>query len=255
MIHQKKVGLALGGGVARGMAHVGVLKVLEEAGIPVDFISGTSAGAVVAAGYAAIKDIDKLKEFALQIRWWRIARPVWPVRGLISFDKLSSWFKREFGELDFEHLQIPCVLLASDLETGVPIRLCHGQVARAVQASCSLPGLVTPVEIDGRLLVDGAMTDIMPVNVLREMGADYVIGVDVISITIRRWMGPFGYLFAGLEALLERSGGGIDEADCLISPDTKKKTYLRFSKQMEMYELGREAAIGKVDQIRQALMS
>ena len=126
-------------------------------------------------------------------------------------------------------------------------------MARAVQASCSVPFFVAPVEIDGRMYVDGGISDMIPVSILRKMGADYIIAVDIFIPKIRRSLGPIGYGLAAVETLLERAGGGIAQADCLIAPDLKGKSYLRFSKYQEMYQLGRDAAQEQLACIRRDL--
>ena len=240
---RKRVGLALGGGVVRGMAHVGVLSVLEEANIQIDFVSGTSTGAIVAACFCAGMDSAQLKEYAWKFAWWRLLRPVWPVRGLVSFAKLTQLLIGKLGDQRIEDLKIPCVIATTDIERGEPVYLRQGPLGPAVQASCSVPGFVAPVEWQGRWLAEGAISDMLPAEILRQMGADYVIGVDIFAFKIRHWLGPLGYLIAGLEIALERSGLGVDEVDCLIAPALAGKTYLRFSRRDELFELGRQAAI------------
>jgi NTE family protein len=242
-VNRKRVGLALGGGVVRGMAHVGVLSVLEEAEIPIDFVSGTSAGAIVAACFCSGMDSSQLKEYAWKFTWWRLLRPVWPVRGLVSFAGMTQLLTRNLGDQRIEDLRRPCVIATTDIERGEPVYLSRGPLALAVQASCSVPGFVTPVQWEGRWLAEGAISDMLPAEILRQMGADYVIGVDIFAFKIRRWLGPLGYLIAGLEIALERSGLGVDEADCRIAPALAGKTYLRFSRRDELYELGRQAAL------------
>jgi len=116
-----------------------------------------------------------------------------------------------------------------------------------------VPGIVAPVEIDGRLLADGSLVDTLPVAVLREMGADYVIGVDIFSSSIRSHWGPFGMAMTAIEILVRGAGRGIKDADCLISPDLAGKTYLRFSKRDQLIALGEEATQAKLDCIRSAL--
>lgn len=248
-----KVGLALGGGVVRGMAHIGVVSALEEAGIPIDYIAGTSAGSIIAVTVAAGIGADRLRVYGEKFSWLRLVRPVLPLRGFFSFSGLARLLVQELGDLRFEDLKIPCTVVAVDMQTGLPVRLSQGRIAPAVQGSCSVPGFFTPVELDGHLLCDGATADMIPVDALREMGADYVIGVDIFPFKLRRWLGPLGYFLAALEILLERSGGGFSTADCMISPDLSGKTYLRFSKRMELYELGRLATLEKLDAIREAL--
>jgi NTE family protein len=243
------IGLALGGGVVRGLAHAGVLEVLEEAGVPIDFVAGTSAGAILAACFAAGIDAKKLKKFAWRFTWPRLLRPVWPKRGLVSFAGLRQFLTQYLGDLAIEELKRPLVIATTDIEQGEPVYLRQGPLALAVQASCSVPGFVTPVEWQGRWLAEGAMTDMVPVSILRQMGADYVIGVDIFTHKIRRWLGPLGYLIGGFEIALERSGLGLVQADCCITPALAGKTYVRFSRRDELFELGRQAALEKLPEI------
>lgn len=250
---RKKIGLALGGGVVRGLAHIGVITALEQAGIPIDYLAGTSAGSIIAVCYSAGMNASRIRELALRFHWWKIARPVWPVRGLVSFYKLSEWLEKNLGDLQFSDLHIPCSVVASDIETGERVILNQGPVIPAVQASCSVPGIVEPVELNGRLLCDGGVTDMLPVGVLREMGADYAIGVDIFEFQLRRYLGPLGYLWAGLEILLERAGGGLDYADCLIVPDLRGETYLNFYHRQRLFELGRDATAKKIECIKKEI--
>ena len=247
---RKRVGLALGGGIVRGLAHIGVLSVLEENHIPVDYVAGTSAGSIIATAFCAGWNAQKIHERAIKFRWRHIARPTWPWMGLLSFNQLAVQMVREFGDLRFEDLQIPLTVVATDITTGGPVRFSQGKVAPVVQGSCSLPGLVAPLRLGEHLLCDGGMSDMVPVDVLRDMGADVVIGVDVFEFKIRRYLGPLGYMLAALEIVLEHAGGGISQADCMITPQLGGKTYLRFSKRTEMYELGRQAALEQLDCIR-----
>jgi NTE family protein len=250
---RRRVGLALGGGVARGLAHIGVLSVLDEAGISIDFVAGTSAGSLIGATFCAGLSIDRIKEIAMQVRWRHIARPVWPVRGFVSFERMAHWLVVALGDLDFADLKIPFAAVATDLDTGRPVKLHQGRLAPAVQASCSVPGFVQPVEIGGRLLGDGSLANSVPVSILREMGADFVIGVDIFTSSIRPRWGPFGMGFTALEILVQRAGGGIDDADCLIVPKLGGESYLRFSRKEKFYQLGRDAAHEKLDSLRAAL--
>jgi NTE family protein len=245
----RRIGLALGGGVVRGLAHVGVLEALEEAGIPIDFVSGTSAGAIIAACFAAGIDAVKLKQLARRFTWPRLLRPVWPKRGLVSFAGLRQLLIRYLGDLAIEDLKLPLVIATTDIERGEPVYLRQGPLALAVQASCSVPGFVSPVEWQGRWLAEGAMSDMVPVSILRQIGADYVIGVDIFTHKIRHRLGPLGYLIGGFEIALERSGLGLVQADCCITPALAGNTYLRFSRREELFELGRQAALAQLPAI------
>ncbi len=174
---RKRVGLALGGGGMRGMAHVGVLHVLEREGIPIDCVAGTSVGSLVGAGYAAGLGAQELQELANRIRWRDIARLAWPRRGLVSFEKLERWLERTLGDLTFADLRVPYAAVAADMATGELVVLTEGRLAPAVRASCSVPGVVIPVKIEGRPLSDGGVLNNLPISVVRDLGADVVIAV------------------------------------------------------------------------------
>lgn len=242
--------MALGGGVARGPAHVGVLAVLEREGIPIDYVAGTSAGALIGAAYCAGLGPTKMCELAQQSGWRTIASLVWPRRGFISFGKMEPWLESLVGEVDIRDLSIPFAAVTSDLEKGEVVVLRRGRLATAVRASSSVPGIVTPVEIDGRLLYDGGVLDNLPVRAVREMGADYVIGVDLFAPDCERPRGPLSAGFAALELLIRRAGGGIDCADCLITPDISGGSYFQFSRSEEFIALGEAAAEKMVPTIR-----
>ena len=251
---RKKIGLALGGGVVRGMAHIGALAVLENAGIPIDFVAGTSAGSLVGAMFAAGLKASQIEEYAAKLRWWDLARPVLFSRwGYVSFNQMARWLVKEFGDLQFRDLKYPFAAIATDLNTGMPVELCEGRLAPAVQASCSIPGIVTPVELNGLLLGDGSLCDTVPVDTLRKMGADYVIGVDIFPPLVRPNPSPLRMGINAIEILVHRAGGGVDDADCLIAPKLGGMSYVRLSKQKEFYVRGSEAAREKLDLIRSDL--
>lgn len=252
-VNRKRVGLALGGGGARGMAHVGVLRVLEMEGIPIDCVAGTSAGSLVGAVYAAGLRGDRLMEMALTLRWHHIASLVWPRRGLVSFAKLERYMAEQIGDPAFADLEIPYAAVAADLATGEQVVLRKGRVAPAVRASCSVPGVVTPVEVDGRLLGDGGVTNNLPVSTVRDMGAERVIGVDVCSPPYPRPGGALGVGFMVAEMLVRRAGGGLDAADCLVSPDLSGFSYVRFERRQELIALGKQAAEEALPRIRALL--
>jgi NTE family protein len=249
----KRVGLALGGGMVRGVAHIGVLDVLHRAGIKIDCIAGSSAGALIGAAYCAGWDVKKIKEISHRLTWWKIVRPVWPSKGLVTLAPIEHWFVKTFGDPLFSDLRIPFTVVATDLNTGESVTLHEGRVAPALRASCSVPGFITPVELNGRLLCDGNLSNSVPVSAVREMGADYVIGVDIFLPAMRMGWGAVGYGAAGLEILVQRAGGGIDCADCLIAPVLGGATYMRFSKRHQLYELGVQAAEAKLPDILQDL--
>jgi len=181
----KKLGIALGSGSSRGWSHIGVLNALEESEIKVDYISGTSIGSLVGAVYS-IGDIKAFEKFARSIDWKNIVSFIdvsFPVSGLISGKKLFKMLSEYYGESVIENLPIPYCAVAADVITGEEIRFNSGRVIDSVRASVAIPGVFTPFEHEGRVLVDGGIVNPVPVNVVRKMGADIVIAVDLNSCT------------------------------------------------------------------------
>ncbi len=252
-MQSKKVGLALSGGVLRGPAHIGVLKVLTRAGLRIDFVAGSSAGSLIGAGYCAGIPLDELEQAALEMRWRDIARPVWPRKGLVSFEKLETFLIQFAGDLRFEELPVPLAVVATDLDTGGPMVIRTGRVAPAVHASCAVPGFVVPVEREGRVLGDGGASNNLPSGVVREMGAEIVIGVDLFQPTLRRRLGPLGIGMGAIEMLVRGSGGGLLDVDCLIVPDLAGLSYVRTSQAARTVRLGEAAAQASLDGIMRAV--
>jgi len=181
----RKIGLALSGGGARGLAHIGVLKVLEQEGVPIDCLAGTSMGGLIAAAYAAGLSPEFMEQEALRMasprRPLALADPSLPRRGLFEGQKVHEYFIGHLGDRTFDDLRVPLTLVAVDLNAGREVFLNQGQVADAVLATIALPGIFTPVERDGQVLVDGGLLDNLPADAARRIGADVVIAVDVSS--------------------------------------------------------------------------
>ena len=175
------VGLALGSGSARGWAHIGVIQALTEAGIDIDYIAGTSIGSVVGSVFAA-GNIKALEEVAVRLDWKQIAYlfdVVLPKSGLIDGKKVAGFVRNHLREMNIEELPIPFCAVSTDLNTGDEVIIREGDIIEAVRASISIPGIFTPVRNNGRVLVDGGLVNPVPVSVVREMGADFVIAVDL----------------------------------------------------------------------------
>lgn len=182
-LKDKKIGLALGGGAARGMAHIGVIKVLDNKGIVPHVIAGTSIGAIIGAIYAKDLDAGVLEQYAAEWSRWRIAQlldPILPRIGLIRGKKVEAVLETYLDDLTFADLKLPFACVAVDIDTGQEVVFKQGSVPSAVRASISIPGVFVPVECEGRLLVDGGVVNPVPVSTVREMGADYVIAVNVL---------------------------------------------------------------------------
>ena len=177
-----KVGLALGGGYSRGLAHIGVLEVLEREGVPIDLIAGTSMGALVGALYAREQDAGLIKKQASGLDWLGVASLVdlaLPKSGFIGGKRVTNLLRRFIGDSRFDDLNIPLSCVAADIITGDEVVLSTGSVLDAVRASISIPIIFTVVKNNGRFLVDGGLVDPVPVRVARQMGADFIIAVDV----------------------------------------------------------------------------
>lgn len=247
------VGLALGGGAARGLAHIGVLSVLEEARVPIDFIAGTSMGAMIGAAYCAGIEIPELLKTAETTTWWQVGSLTWPRHGWLSFEKMEHLITSMIGDVDIRDLAIPFAAVATDIETGERVILREGPVGKIIRASCSVPGIIEPLAYGGRLLCDGGISDNLPDYAARSLGADYVIGVDVFAPAFRTSLGPAGALLAAVETLVQHAGGGDQDTDCLIIPDLVGTSFIRLSKHKEFIEAGKQAAVEMLPVIQAAL--
>ena len=253
---RKKIGLALSGGVARGPVHVGVLSVLEREGIPIDCLAGTSAGSIVGAAYCAGISMADLRRLSIETGWRKLTMFTLSKHGLLTFSRIEKLIEDlTLPGLHIEDLSIPYTAVTTDLEKGEHVFFTKGPIGPAVQASCSVPGFIKPVKIDGRYYCDGGVSDNLPVDAVRQMGADYVIGVDLFVPIYHKWLGFLGAGFAAVETLVRQSGGGYKEADCLIVPDISGHNYLDFSesKSEQYMRAGEEAAEAALPAIREAL--
>lgn len=248
-----RLGLALGGGVSRGPAHLGVFRALRAAGVPVACVSGASAGAIAGAIYCSGAPLHKVEALTATFNWWRIARPVWPRRGLLDFTRLEGWLTSLIGDVQFGDLAVPLAVVATNLETGQAVTLREGPVARAVHASCAVPGLVAPVEWNGCWLGDGAVSSNLPVQAARALGADRVVAVDLFQPKLRTRWGPLGFAVAALEHLVRHSGGGPAAADVLICPELAGASYFRFNQRERLVTLGAAATEAALPAIRAML--
>lgn len=180
MFKRKKVGLVLGSGGARGMAHIGVLKILEENDIHIDFISGTSIGALIGACYSAEPNIKKIEKDISSEPWRSIFDyNILPNKGLIKGNKIKRWMDNNINGMEFKDLRIPLYVTAFDLISKREVIFSRGDVSKAVCASIAIPGIFVPVENNGMCLVDGGIIDPIPSEILSKVGADIIIAVNV----------------------------------------------------------------------------
>ena len=174
-----RIGLALGGGAARGFAHIGVIQVLEEAGIRPDLVVGTSAGSLVAALYAAGRSGTELGALAQSMDEGAITDWAFPGRGLIRGEALARYVREQTGQRPIEQMKMPLGIVATDLDSGSPILFQRGDTGAAVRASSAVPAVFQPVRIGAREYVDGGLVSPVPVRFARQMGADLVLAVDI----------------------------------------------------------------------------
>lgn len=246
---RKRLGLALSGGVVRGLAHVGVIQALEAEGIHADFISGVSAGALVGACYAGGLDMEGLARMAREFNWVRVATPVLPrprrlgptQLGMVNFSKIELFLIRAIGDLTFDELPRPLAIGATDLLTGERVVITSGRVALAVRASASVPGVVIPAHWRGRLLCDGFASSNLLIHILREMGADVVVAVNIMPLGRAVPSNLFWAGSAALSALVLKAGDSLDQADFVVEPDLAEIDYV-IPRVADVLERGRAAA-------------
>jgi len=179
----KRIGLALGSGAAKGFAHIGVLKVLDEEKIPVDFIAGTSAGALIGVFYASGISARKIEKIIINLNKKEIRTlftPTFPHSGLVEGGRITEFVKSIIGNPNIEELKIPFATVSTDVMSGREVIITKGSAVEAVRASISLPGIFTPCKYSGGFLVDGGLVNPLPVNCVRDMGADFIIAVNVL---------------------------------------------------------------------------
>lgn len=245
------IGLALGGGGARGFAHVGVMKALERAGIVPDLIAGASSGAIVAALYAAGRDARALEETALGLEETTLIDFTLFGRGWVRGVALQAFVNRAVGDRRLEQLALPLAVVATRASDGTPTVFTHGDTGLAVRASASVPNLFIPPVIAGEEYVDGGLTSPVPVAVARAMGADIVIAVDVSWFAyVRQNGGAIAPSRSSRARLLERE---LMQADLVITPHTAQARLLGFDYKLENIAAGERAAEAALPRLRQLL--
>ena len=249
-----RIGLALGGGFARGLAHIGVLKVLEQEQIPIDFIAGTSVGSVIGAAYASGICAKELEEIAALVRFKDFSRWTFSRFGLFSNDKMALFLRKSLRCKTFEELRIPLAVTATDIVTGDPVVFTSGDLIDPVRASCAYPGIFLPVNINGRLLVDGLLGHGVPSAPLRDMGAERVLSVFLSA----HWVRPKGprHVFDLIGqcfsiAQTKMCGPWKAASDIVLEPAIGEFTYDDFDRASDLIKAGEAVARAALPQIRQ----
>ncbi len=256
MAQEKGIGLVLSGGSVRGAAHLGALEVLEREGLRPDCVVGVSVGALVGALYCGGAQIREMQARAEKLSWLKIGRLTRPRLGLLKAEGLEKMLIEAIGDRRFEDLDIPFAAVAADIVAEETVVLREGRVAPAVRASCAVPGLFTPLERDGRILVDGGLLNNLPVSVAREMGADYVIAVDLLPKTPGMRYKPgniFEVILSSIYTAMAFNRQEAEQADCLIRPVLGEFGWARMAKLEAMMQKGRQATEAVIDQIKMDL--
>jgi len=250
-----RLGLALGGGFARGIAHLGVLRVLEREGIAVGCLAGTSVGGLIGAAYASGAPIDAIARRAVATSFRDFARWSLSRFALASNDRLSRYVQEFCGTHRIEEMKIPLAICAADLLSGEPYYFTRGDLGIALRASCAYPGLFQPVEHAGRLLVDGFLVGPVPVEAARTVGAELVAGVYLGTagpVPRPRHMGEV--LWRSFSIMQQRAlGRGERAADLLICPEVGEFAWDDFSRSAEMIAAGEAAARAALPRLRELL--
>lgn len=249
------IGLALGGGAARGAAHIGVLKVLAEEGIPIDRVAGTSVGSVVGAAFCAGLSWKEILARARRIDWPDVASLTLPRMGFLRMERFEGLIRDTIGVEDFRDLSIPFSTVAVDLATGREVIFASGPIARAVRASCSVPGVFEPVLEGEGVLVDGGLLNEVPADVVRRMGADVVLAVSLTAD--RRHDAPprnvLDIIYYSFDILLAaRTQESLKAADLVVAPQLAGFAYRDLKRIDELVDRGERAmreALGRLKQI------
>lgn len=264
---RKKIGLALGGGGSRGLAHIGVLKVLKENNIPIDYVSGTSMGALIGAFFCSGMNVNQIEKEIISLNWKNLLDYSIPTKGLIKGKKIEEMLREKLGNINFNDLKIPLLVTAYDIKNDQEIIFSKGNVVQAIRASISIPGIFIPVSNKERILVDGGVVDPMPTEILKNY-ADIIFGVSVASIkprdvifdeeaiandkslTIPGILKTTSKAVAILNSEVNRADIIKKEIDILINIDLGNREILDFKNPQEIISIGERFARENLDKIR-----
>lgn len=245
IFRKKRVGLALGGGAVLGAAHIGVLKALEEQDIKIDYISGTSIGAFVASLYAFGKSWQDIKEISEEMKWIDISGVSLSKYGLLNNKKMGHLFHEILGDVNIKDAQIPLAIVAANAANGEKMVFTEGKLSDAIMASTAIPGIFQPVEFKDHLLVDGGVIENVPIRTCRDLGANYVIGVDLNAK--HQYDKPHHIIDVILNSfhfiMQQNAALQTQYADLLIKPDLSEFNRADMHQVKKLFEKGYEETI------------
>ncbi len=250
-----KIGLALGSGGARGFAHLGVIIALRNAGIPIHMIAGSSMGALVASFYGAGIDLDRLYKLSTAFKRKYFLDFTVPKMGFIAGNKVKEFIRVFTHGKNIEELSIPIGIVATDLLSGEKVVFKDGPVAEAVRASISIPGIFVPVKYKGRILVDGGVSDRVPVSVVKEMGADIVIAVDVSRVKRNAEITSiYDVIMQSIDIMqAEIINNREIAANIMIRPPVESYSSRAFTNIDEIIQIGEEETTKHLEQIKREM--
>jgi len=242
---KRKTALVLSGGSARGLAHLGVIKVLKEEGFKFDLVVGTSIGALIGAIYCLDVPIEEIEKIALKTNAMDLLDITISRLGLTEGNRLENIIRQSTQNKGFKDVKIPLAITAVDVETGDELYFTSGDLVKTIKASCSLPGIFRPVELNGKVLIDGGMKQHLPVDIAKKLGADFIVGVDV-GFCVKRGKinSMLGIIMQSIQIMGEElSRHQSDNADILITPKLGcEADQMAFSKAAFIIQKGEEAA-------------
>jgi len=251
-----RIGLALSGGTAKSVTHVGVIKALSEAGIPFYCVAGTSGGSIVGSMLASGMPVSTMETAATTMSWRKLVRVRLTRMGFISSERIAEFVREMLGDITFEELNLPTAVVATNLVTGEKKVFRDGPVAQAVRASCSIPQIYLPVEIDDQYYVDGGLSEYLPVETALELGADFVIASHLAPVdpTYRRPQNIL-QLVVQITGLIARKNFPISErlANFVIHPNVDAYSSFDFDHSEEMIEIGYDTARRAIPALRERL--
>lgn len=250
-----QVGLALSGGTAKSVAHIGVIKALEEHDIEITQVAGTSGGSIIGSLYAAGLDIDRLVDSASRVSWKRLAGITLSRLGFLSSEKIQEFLLEEIGEITFEELKVPLAIVATNLATGKKRVFRSGAVAQASRASCSLPQIYSPVIIDGEMYVDGGLVEYLPVETLSDLGTGFRLAVNLGAEREAKRPRHVLQLIMQIMGIVAQTNFRRSQAfaDFVIAPDLKGFSPFALGQAKDMVEIGYEEASHRMPALLKAL--
>ena len=247
----KKIGLALGGGAVLGAAHIGALRAIDELEIPISYVAGTSIGSLVGSLFAFGKSWEEIKELALKLDWFDVSSMSISQYSLLSNKRISQIIQKNLGSVQIEDASIPLSIITTDISRGERVVLSKGNLESAVIASTCIPGIFKPIESEDRMLVDGGFTENVPVLAIQEMGAEFVIGMDLnAKFEFKKPGNIFELIMNSVQlALISASRLQTEKADIVIAPDLSDFNMYDTKQVPDLIDSGYEEAIKELKSV------